>query len=110
MDKKMENEMETGVTWGFKELELSHYIGGTRLLIILIPIMITQFKFLSSYPVKHPRGFNRFYRDSYRGGASHFLQPALFLPQHLLLSTSSLVAFLSCAALWRKRVWGDIEI
>ena len=27
MEKKMENEMETGVIWGFKELKLSYYKG-----------------------------------------------------------------------------------
>ena len=31
MEKKMENEMETGGIWGFKELKLCYYIGETRL-------------------------------------------------------------------------------
>ena len=31
MEKKMENEMETGGIQGFKELKLSYYIGETRL-------------------------------------------------------------------------------
>ena len=30
MEKKMENEMETGGIWGFKELKLSYYIGETH--------------------------------------------------------------------------------
>ena len=34
MEKKMENEMETGGISGFKELELSYYIGGTILITI----------------------------------------------------------------------------
>ena len=31
MQKNMENEMETGGIWGFKELKLSYYIGETLL-------------------------------------------------------------------------------
>ena len=31
MEKKMENEMETGGTSGFKEINLSYYIGGLGL-------------------------------------------------------------------------------
>ena len=34
MEKKMENEMETGGTQGFKELELIYYIGETLLFAI----------------------------------------------------------------------------
>ena len=34
MEKKMENEMETGGIWGFKELKFSYYIGGTILFTI----------------------------------------------------------------------------
>ena len=40
MEKKMENEMETGEIWGFKELKLSYYIGET-LYLLCIPIMVT---------------------------------------------------------------------
>ena len=34
MEKKMENEMETGGIWGFKEQKLSYYIGETLLFTI----------------------------------------------------------------------------
>ena len=34
MDKKMENEMETGGIQGFQELKLSYYIGETLLFTI----------------------------------------------------------------------------
>ena len=36
MEKKMENEMETGGILGFKELKLSYYIGETLLFTIYI--------------------------------------------------------------------------
>ena len=36
MEKKMENKMETGVIWGFKELKLSYSIGETLLFTIYI--------------------------------------------------------------------------
>ena len=40
MEKKMENEMETGGIPGFKELKLSYYIGGTLLFFPYIPIRV----------------------------------------------------------------------
>ena len=41
MEKKMENEMETGGIYGFKELNSSYYIGETILTNVYLPIMVT---------------------------------------------------------------------
>ena len=41
MEKKMENEMEAGGIQGFKELELSYYIGESLLFTIYTHIMVT---------------------------------------------------------------------
>ena len=41
MEKKMENEMETGGIWGLRNLILSYYIGETLLFTVYIPIMVT---------------------------------------------------------------------
>ena len=53
MDKKMENEMETGVIQGLKEPNLSYYIWEALLLTIYIhiPSMVTSFTFLNSNSV-----------------------------------------------------------
>ena len=38
MEKKMENEMETGGIEGFKELRLSYYIGETLFFYYIYPL------------------------------------------------------------------------
>ena len=62
MEKKMENEMETGVVWGFKELELRYSFMGIYQRFLNI---VTYVKFLHSNPGKGtsrrscPHGFVR---------------------------------------------------
>ena len=51
MEKKMENEMETGGIQGIKGLKLSYYIGETLLFTMYTSTMVTSFKFLNSNPV-----------------------------------------------------------